>query len=1710
MESDPSTAAGDLSRDPEGDSPVLPELLYESDATVVTREIRDGRPVIVKQLKSRPYSRLRREFKMASQVEGAAVVRPLRLEESEETLALVFEDCGGCALSTIIAPGDHPYRQVSAFLGLASTLAGALRDVHRQGLIHHDLKPANIIVGAAPNAARLTDFGVATRREGEIGGRGVPVRGGTPAYMAPEQSGRMNRSVDHRADLYSLGVTFFEVLTGRRPFPDSEDPLVVMHHHIASQPVDPMSLDSRIPRAVADVVLKLLAKDAEDRYQTAAGLVADLELCAERLAAGTIASLPFIPGRNDVSERFLVSRKMFGRGESIERLRDAWRGAVAGEREFVLVHGFAGVGKSTLVMDMQRRILEQHGLFLTGKFDQYHGGLPYAAFQGVFRQLAAALLKEDRERLAKSKRELLSAVGPNGRILVDFAPEMERILGPQPALSPASPEDAEHRFVGVFRETLRVIAQAERPLFLFIDDLHWADAASLRLIRALALDSNLRHLMFTGAYRQDEVAPDHGLAVILRELEDAHIALRSVAVAELNLEDVVRIVAASLQADVAEVEELADFAHRKSGGNPFFLREFLESLHREGAIAYDADASRWSYEPDTIRRQNVPERVADLLARRMAGLAEPSRRILACAACAGNRFEPELIVAALGVSPEQADEWFEPALAAGLIAWSEQADDSLESPGLGVYMFSHDRVQQAAYDLAQTGERERMHVDLARALLERHGYVATENRPEVSDEIVFTVVHHIGRAGEFWRRTAGASPRDTAALYLRAGQRALASTAVQASADYLQAGVDCLGDSAWDDHYELYLTLHQNLAVAVFLCADLERSDRLVERILQCARQPLDQVAACEIRMAILAAGGQFARVVHTGLEALSLMGVHMPRNPGSARSLLSFLVSEARIRLRGTDSILRAEANKDPLACKRVDLLTQVMVAAYRSNRNLFLVVAAKAMDLTYRAGITPSAPLALGTHSTVLAALGFHHRAARFSEYMLALMPERAPLRASTYFIAGALVEHWIAPLEDSCEYLETGARVALQTGEVEYQGYNRFYKTVHRMYSVGDLREADADLTEQYQLAGRQHNANWLMLVRVYLQYVRDLRSPGLDPGKPGACEFFDHSAESPRLIQEEAWGVISLHSSARALVQFCLHSDEAALESIETAKRYDAYVGGMYFFSFCQYMEALVSLRVARASGSNSRRRALMQRGAKLIRVLGRRAKNNPRSYRHKLLLLQAEQAQARGRRRKASALYNAALEGASASRYALDEGLICWLAGDFYIEQGQSRVARSYIEDARTIYDRWGAAALVREIDSRYEALLSGEGVNPARGPAQARSELQATLAATGRGDFAHLDLDTLNRAARIFFAESDPATIRVEFLRLAMENAGARRGALILRRAGDDFWIEAILEAATGGATLPSVLYEESDLLPRELVHQALRTGAPVILGDAGEVVGPSHWYFERRRSKSILVAPIRHQGEAIGVLVLENELAIDVFSPERLRVLEVLAHQAALSLENARMYAGMKSEITEQSRELVDLKLARQRMDPHLLFNALNMIHALMRTEPERANRALFALGNLYSSLTKISERELVPMAEEWGFALDYLELMGFRYAKSLSFEIEAPDSLPGLGVPALCIQPLVENCFKHAFRGGGAAMRIRVTLRVNIDEIVVTVDDNGVGFSDARANAGGATLRSIDERVRHYLPRSVLEIENTEAGARARLRLRNEVHSD
>ncbi len=1425
--------------------------------------------------------RLEHEYALKSELAADWAARPVALAHDSGRMTLVLEDPGGEPLDGLL---DAPL-ELGGFLRLGLGIAAALGKAHQRGLVHKDLKPAHILVNRKTGEVKLTGFGIASRLLRERQAPAPPETiAGTLPYMAPEQTGRMNRSIDARSDLYALGVTFYRMLTGALPF-SASDPMDWVHCHIARKPVPPADRLQTIPAPVSAIILKLLAKTAEERYQTAAGVASDLRRClAEWEARGRIDDFPV--GQHDTPDRLLIPEKLYGRAREVETLLAAFDRVIkSGAPELVLVSGYSGIGKSSVVNELHKVLVPPRGLFASGKFDQYKRDIPYATLAQAFHSLVRPLLGKSDDELSGWRDALLETLGPNGRLMTDLVPELKLIIGDQPPVPELPPQDAQRRFQLMFRRFIGVFARPEHPLALFLDDLQWLDAATLDLLEDLLTRSDLQHLMLIGAYRDNEVDAVHPLRQKLDAVKNAGAKVAEITLAPLAREHLGQLIADALRCEPTRAAPLAQLVHEKTGGNPFFAIQFISSLAEEEMLVFDHDAARWSWDLDRIYAKRYTDNVVDLMVGKLVRLPADTQNALQLLACLGNSTEVTRLSIVLGRSEEQVHAALWPAVRQELV-------ERLA----GACRFAHDRVQEASYSLIPEDLRSEAHLRIGRLL-------AAHIPPEKREEAIFDIVSQLDRGAALI--TSRDEREQLAELNLLAGKRAKASTAYASALTYLLTGATLLPEDSWECRHELTFELELLRAECEFLTGAMAAADERLTGLSTRAANTVERASVACLHIDLYTTLAQSSRAIAVGLDYFRRLGIEWSPHPTDEDVRREYDRIWSQLGSRSIEDMLELPLMTDPASLATIDVLTKVAPAAFTlMEANFHALAICWAANLSLERGNSDGS-------CDIYVRLGFiagdrfgdYKAGSRFGKVGCELVERRGLKRfqARTYLLFAHFLIPYTQHVRAARDLLHRGFEVANKIGDLMFVGwYSGLYLIENLLASGEPLSEVQREAERGLAFAQKAQLVHVAYIVQTHLELIRTLRGLTRKFGSFDDEEFGDaRFARNPNSAFAE-W----LYCIRKVQARFHAGDYASAIEAATRAQRHRAS-GYIYQVADLRFYSALSHAAVCDTADQREAHFAALCGHHRQLEIW---AEQCPENFENRAALVGAEIARLEGRDVDAMRLYQQGIRSARVNRFVQNEALAYELAARFYAARGFDEIAHLYLRNARYGYLRWGADGKVRLLDQSHPQLKHQP---PIAGPT-------STIGAPVE----HLDLATVIKVSQAVSSEIVLEKLLDTLMRTAIEQAGAERGLLIVSEENEQ---RIAAEAITSGDTIIVRLPDQpvtTTALPEALVRTVLRTREAVILDDAAvEPAFAADPYIRQRQGRSILCLPLINQSSLIGVLYLENNLAPRVFAPARIAVLKLLASQAAIALENSRLYGDLQ-EREAKIRRLVDANI--------------------------------------------------------------------------------------------------------------------------------------------------------------------------------------------
>jgi predicted ATPase/signal transduction histidine kinase len=1557
------------------------ETVYSGIKTIVFRGIRekDQKPVIIKVMRNEypSFSEITQfcnQYNITKDLDLPGIVKPYSLENYHNSYALVMEDFRGISLSSYMTVcGKQKSKTelpISEFLHIAIQIASILVGLHRHFIIHKDIKPANILIHPGTLEVKLADFSIASLLPREIQCLTSPnLLEGTLPYISPEQTGRMNRGIDYRSDFYALGVTFFELFTGQLPF-TSSDPMELVYCHIAQQPPNASSINPQIPSVISSIISKLMAKNAEDRYQNALGLKNDLEICKEQWEK-TKKIVDFPLGKQDVPDRFLIPEKLYGRKHQVETLLAAFDRVSQGTTEMILVVGDSGTGKTAVVNEVHKPIVRQRGYFIKGKFDQFQHDIPLSAFVQAFQDLIGQILSETDAQIEQWKAKLLSALGTQGQIIIDLLPNLELIIGKQPPIEELSGTAAQNRFNLLFQRFIRVFITVEHTLVIFLDDLQWADAASFQLIQLLMSDSNevsdsihfsspflgeakkesevVAGFLLIGAYRNNDILRSHPLDLILNKIQKTRV-VNTIVLEALNQGDLNHMIAETLHCSESATAPLARLVFTKTKGNPFFTHQFLKYLHSEGIINFNFDLGQWQCDIAKVKANALTDDVVEFMAIQINQLPKSTQEVLKLASCIGNLFDLKTlaIVYQKVEGDTAADLW--PALTKGIVLpeaevyklfqdanrlaslvdnsllTSDSQPSTTTNSQLPKYKFVHDRIQQASYSLIPDSQKQIIHLKIGQRLL--------SNTPvEKREENIFEIVNQFNMAQDIV--THETERYELIRMNLIAGRRAKASTAYSAAIKYLTTGIQLLADNSWETKYDLTLALYETTAETAYLAGNFQQTEKLIEVVLAKAKTPLDQVKACEIKIQVYGAQNKALEAVNTALSFLKLLGVDFPDHPNQSDVQYELEKTALNLSNRCIEDLIHLPqmTEAQPLAVMRI--LSGAIALAYQAAPELFPLIIVKQINLSVKYGNAPLSALAYVAYGLMLCGIvGDIESGYEFGKLAKNLVYQFQAREVTVKVIEtfNQLVRHWKEHIKETLKPLLEVYSVGLETGDLEFAAY-ALYAYSNTAYFMGQELARLEDVIEIHGNAIKSIKQERMFYWNeIYRQTVLNLLGRVDDPCRLIGEAYNEQKMLSLHLQSNDAIALLYLFFCK---LQLCYLFDDytQALENAGWAEKYLHGGIGKIIIPEFHFYDSLVRLALY-FNFTKDEQQQILQRVIDNQKKMQKWAHHAPMNYLHKFYLVEAERHRVLGNNIEAMELYDRAIAGAKENEYIQEEALVNELAAKFYLQWGKQKIAQTYLTDAYYGYFRWGALAKVEDLIKRYSQLLSPI-FQPEKHSFYSNKTSLSNLSNSNAGGSNtsisdSLDLSSVIKASQALSAEINLDQLLSTLMEVLIENAGASKCALILCE-GDNLKLTVSAVSSSSNFAIvstdfPSVPLESSSDVPVTLINYVKRTQELLVIDKTTDVVSIERDpYIVLQQPKSLLCIPITNQSKFIGILYLENNLTTAAFTGDRVEVLKLITTQAAICLENAILYSNLEEKVKERTQELNEKKESLQ-----------------------------------------------------------------------------------------------------------------------------------------------------------------------------------------
>lgn len=1444
--------------------------------------------------------RLENEYELCSATSSPNIRKALQKTTIDNHHAIALEFIDGMDLNKAFA--KNTAKSFTEQLMLAVHLAEAVSELHRENIIHGQLNPSNILIEYITNKIFLIDFSLAARHANTISEHNFIKNAGTEElrYISPEQTGRINRNTDARSDLYSLGVILYKLFTGITPY-ESSDAVELIYCHIAQPPIPPDQVNTDLPKVISDIIMKLLAKNAEDRYQSAFGVHYDLETCISYLQSNkNINSI--VLATNDYSGKYFIQQKLYGRDHEIKTLFHIFDECVDGDKQLLMVSGYSGSGKSALIDEIHQPIAEKNGLFIKGKFDQVQLDTPYFAFRQAFAELIKYILIADQAVQFKWKKKVNDAIGNSGKVLTDLIPGIETLIGVQPEVVDLKGVEAQNRFNYVLLNFLHATLDKDMPLVIFIDDLQWADVSSLNLIKVIMNDKDLKHLMIIGAYRNNEVNQEHPLTKLMNDLNHKEIPFSEIELTDLSYKNVYGIVHDLLRTNQQDTGVLAEIIFSKTNGNAFYVHQFLKTIYEEQYLKFDFDKREWTWNKNLILEMNVSGNVVDFIALLIQKMPQDIIDILKTASCLGNRFNKATLALVKEQSEKQVDKLLQQPLIDGLIISVS-----------GQFKFAHDRIQQVIYSLIPDEDKKVIHLQIGKVLSANTG-------EEEQQESIFDIVNQWNIGADLI--TDAPTKLNLANLNLTAARKAVFSAAYPMGLAYFEKALELLHND-WANRYDLMLTVTVEAAESAYFSGEYDKVDNWVKDATNHSKNLTDSARAYEVSIKKLIAQNKLIEAITLGLSVLDKMGIHFTIKPGQFKTIIELLRTKWVLRNKGIEFFNNLPEMTNPETNAIMRILSDISSASYFAAPELVPLLVFKLVRLTVSDGLSRKSPYSFAAYGFILSGyMGEVDNGITYGKIAMNLMHKLKADEVSGLIRTtnNVFLNHWREPLHNTIDDLEDAFRYAMESGDNEWSSYaaqNMAYQLFVMGYPLGSLGKKTEALDQQIEKFRQDLTITRL---RIFRQSIVNLTVEHEEPDVLKG-EIFDEDVIS--LADISVNNKVYFHNLyfQKAFIALVFNMPEQARKHIEKAGEFLESVRGSVLYSLYYFYQSLAITTSITESGQPAKSSDL-----KIVKKNIARLKKNekycPENYTYKRMFIEAELARIQGDKHNTKLLYDEVLKAATGNNMLHDVAL-CWeRAAQFFISNNDDVLGNFYMQNAYKAYQRWGAEAKVKQMPKRYKMLERTAKADQDEEKSNAKDNKNTSF----------IDLATVIKASSVLSGEIVLSRLLKKLMEILLENVGAQKGFFIMEK-NDVRYIEAEISAGEDEKILQSIPVANSGSLAESVVNYVYHTREVVMLDDATQnVLFANDDYIKANKSKSILCVPILNRDKLQGIIYLSNDLTSSAFTEQRLALLKMLTGQIAISIENALFYSDLENKVQQRTNEL----LIEKKKSDDLLLNIL------------------------------------------------------------------------------------------------------------------------------------------------------------------------------
>ncbi|MBP3952508.1 ATP-binding sensor histidine kinase [Bacillus suaedae] len=1607
------------------------------------------------------------EFHLTKDLDMDEVIRPIQIEKYLNEPYVVMEYFSGVSLSELLLNEEL---EIVEALSIAMKITSAMIQLHKYQIIHKNINPENIIFNRTTGQLKITGFDHATKLQRESQRKSVtPFEiEGRLAYISPEQTGRMNRSVDFRSDLYSFGVLLYEMVTGALPFSDN-DPMKLLHANLTKVPYEPVARNDKIPAVLSKMIVKLLSKIPEDRYRSAYGLREDLKRCIDQLRLfGKVEDFPL--GQDDPMVVFELERKLYGRELEIDKLLASFERVSSGHSELVLIQGHSGIGKTALVNEIQPPLIGMKGYFISGKFDLLQRQKPYSPIIQAFKSLIRQIMTEGDECLQRYRDDIERELTGNVSVITSVIPELKWIVGDSPKEEEISANDAHLRFYLLFQKFVNVFATKDHPLVLFLDDLQWADTASLSLIEYLLTHVDSRYLLLIGAYRDNEIGVEHAFTETIHSLRKDNVTITEISLPPLNEKVILHWVQDTLMDEGIDAKKLARLMFRITQGNPFFMKQLFQSFYENGTILFRIDLGKWIIHFSKVSTTLEKENIVDLMVHRVKQLPLRTQHMLKIASCIGNEFDLKTLSVICDEDPERTGSYLWEALEGGYVLPEDStykwiyADgpEQLMEDQSPTYRFLHDRVQQAAYSIMTKEEQDQAHLSIGRLLVELKSV----------DDFLFDIVNHLNRCRGYLTESEWVPLIE---WNVKAGEQAKASAAFKESLDYFQIAYEMLG-AAWESNYELTNQLMTGLGECQYLNSQFEEAERTFDKVLENVHTNVERLSIYKMKVLLYTHVHRVDEAVEAGIAGLELVGWNTQRNPSKAIIAKELLLVKLAMRGKKADHLLTLPPLEDQE--KRLVLHTMITMNApsFHVDQNLATILMLRALRFTLKHGITDITSLVCNNYALILSA-GFSDFENSYEFGKLAIdLAERSGdvgLKGRVYFVYGSFVNHWKHPIKYNLDYLKWSQQYCIDAGNISLAGANSSFIAIAHFMMGDHLQEVRKGIRKQILFIDQIRYAVSKGFLNEFMYWIDILTNENT-----ATNWVFE------QVLEDDSVKII--HYTIRLQLSYLFNKEEYAealfdhLEGLISNRLTLVIISDYYFYA------GLWASRLYQDS-SPSRQKILYKRLKRSAKKLREWSKHCPENYLNKWKLLEAELARIDENHVKAVENYDAAITSAKDNNFIKDVAVCNEATGRYYFSKGLEGIGSAYMAEAYRSYIKWGAYAKADMLMKEYEGYIPN--INEYGLPQSV----------------AQFDIDASVKASQAILGEIVQENLVKKLMDITMQHAGAERGVLLLKR-GDQLLVAASTsvngEIAGANALQP---LEESSGLSTMIVNYVVKSMEATVLNNATvEGLFIDDPYVLTYKPKSILCLPAIYKGKVNSVLYLENNQTTNAFTQDRIRFLSILSTQAAISIENAELYGKLEEKVKERTQEIEQvnqhLEQANKELEraekqrSHLLSNISHdlrtpiasvkgyieaILDGVVETEEQKTDflkKSIDRVDGLNSMINDLFELARLESGQiHFSFDIIPIDRLIKRLKEQLEYDVKRKGlfftlmieeinsrDYPMVQVDVKRISQVFSNIISNAIRhteSGGISVSLRFDK--SLENAIISITDSGEGIS-------------------------------------------------